>query len=121
MPPVRALASRFVPLLALATAAACARHPGARSAPVTQPESYVRVENTMPQSFTLYVLDGSSQLRMGRADPLRTTLLRIPRSLVFPAVTLRFLARPDDPTSASPVTETIVVSPGDTVGLQIVR
>lgn len=107
-------------VIAAATLAACTPRNAPREDTGSGAPAYVRVQNQLPQNYTLYASDGARRLRMGLAGPLHTTVLRIPQSLLFPAVTLRFEAQPDTPTTP-PITERITVSPGDTVNLVIAR
>lgn len=80
--------------------------------------TYLDVDNLQPQTFTIYVTDGARRVRLGTAPPLRKTRLTIPRSVIFPAVQLQFLAQPQG-TAPAPISELIAVSPGDIIGISI--
>lgn len=101
----------------LALVCACARNPKPAKASPANATTYLEVQNTETEQFTVYVSDGASTLRMGNALPLRTTRLVVPRSMIFPAVSLRFIASPVN--GGAGITEEIAVSPGDVVRIRI--
>lgn len=82
--------------------------------------AYLEVENQLPDPYTMYVSDGAQRLRMGTVNPLTRTRLRIPRSVVFPAVTLQFIAVPLSGNGGA-ISEQLAVSPGETIGLTLGR
>jgi len=113
-----ALGWAFVPLMALA---ACASHnQQAAAADAHKAQTYLTVDNTLPESFQMYVTDGVRRLRMGTVMPLRKTRLVIPPSVIFPAVSLEFLAQPMS-NSGPAISERLTVSPGENVVLQLAR
>ena len=113
-----ALGWAIVSLMALA---ACASHnQQAAAADAHKVQTYLTVENTLPESFQMYVTDGVRRLRMGTVMPLRKTRLVIPPSVIFPAVSLEFLAQPMS-NSGPAISERITVSPGENVVLQLAR
>ncbi len=79
----------------------------------------LEVENQGFLDMTVYVLDGAQRQRLGIARGNATTTLTIPDRMVRGgSASLRFLC---DPIGGSglPVSETIVVEPGDVVELVI--
>jgi hypothetical protein len=110
---------RLVVLLCfLALAVACTpKRAGSGGAPERE-DTYVVVNNLQPEMFTIYVTDGSRRVRVGTAPPLKKTRMRIPPSMIFPAVQLQFLAQPQG-NAPAPISELIAVSPGDEIGISI--
>lgn len=104
-------------VLASALAVACG---GARQRqPVTdQPRTTVQVENQGFLDMVIYLLIGSQRVRLGTASGSSTSVFRIPPQYVFGASSLQFLADPIG-SNRSPISDTIVVSPGDQVRLII--
>lgn len=102
----------------VALAAACTpKHAGGRAASGTV-DTYLVVNNLQTEIFTIYVTDGSRRVRVGTATPLRKTRMRIPPSVIFPAVQLQFLAQPQG-NAPAPISEMITVTPGDEIGITI--
>ncbi len=83
-----------------------------------RPRTTVEVDNQSLSDMTIYVLRGSQRVRIGIASGLRKTALTIPQGIVFGATSLSFLADPIGGT-ATPVSQEITVSEGDTVILRI--
>ena len=114
---MRSLSRRlFLPLVLVATVAACAgrsREPVDAAAP-----AYVRVSNQAFLDMNVYVLRGSQRLRLGTVGANQTVRFKLPDNLVFGATSLRFLA---DPIGSSRVSQSfdILVSPGDEVIMTI--
>lgn len=110
---------RLVLLLLVVVACRSARDgdggaPGPARGPAT-----LEVENQNFLDMTVYVLEGGARQRLGEARGNSTTSLTIPGRLIRGGASpLRFLA---DPIGGEglPVTEEIVVEPGDTVTLVI--
>jgi hypothetical protein len=107
-------------LLTLLLALACAggrsddASPGPTSGPAT-----LEVENQNFLDMTVYVVNGSARQRIGVAGGNATTSLTIPERLIRGGATpLRFLCDPIGGRGL-PVTEEIVVVPGDVVELVI--
>jgi hypothetical protein len=111
--------SRSVALICvLVLAVACTpKRAGSGDAP-GRVDTYLVVNNLQTEMFTIYVTDGSRRLRVGSAAPLRKTRMLIPRSIIFPAVQLQFLAQPQG-NAPAPISELIAVSPGDEIGISI--
>jgi hypothetical protein len=108
---------RLALLLVLASVAACSS--ATRQAGPPQPETTVRVENRNWLDMNIYVLRaGGQRIRLGQVTGSSTRTLRIPSNLIFGATPLQFIA---DPIGGGrlPVTQSIVVVPGDEVVLQI--
>ena len=105
---------------ALVAVAACAHAGQSADEGAAKPATYVEVENTLPEGFRLYVSDGSQRLPVGSVNPLTTTRLRVPPSMIFPAIALEFIAVPTSGTNAS-ISERLAVSPGDVIHLRLAR
>ena len=110
------VAAAAAALMTIAPLAACPRAmrtTGAQDAP-----TWVRVENQSFTDATVYVWQSSQRLRLGFVTATSTQTMQIPRAVIFGATSLRFqvdfLAG-----SRSPLSESITVTPGDTVVLQI--
>jgi hypothetical protein len=113
-----ALGWAFFSMMALT---ACASHNRqAAAADASRAQTYLTVDNTLPETFQMYVTDGVRRLRIGTATPLRKTRMLIPASVIFPAVSLEFLAQPMS-NSGRGISERITVSPGENVGLRLTR
>lgn len=81
--------------------------------------TFVEVENRSTLDMTIHVLpEGGVQTRLGTVPGASTETLRIPSRLIFGATELRFQADPIGSPRAA-VTRDIMVTPGDTVVLQI--
>jgi hypothetical protein len=106
---------RLFVLVAAGLLAACAY---SRAAANAQEETTVRVDNQATLDMNIYVLRGSERIRLGTVTGLSTQVLRIPKNIIFGATPLRFLADPIG-SGRMPVTEEVVVAPGDQVGLRI--
>ena len=105
--------------LLLVLAACSAREPGETEPSPTRGTASLEVENQNFYDMTVYVVDGVQRQRLGVARGNATTTLTIPERLVRGgAMPLRFLC---DPIGGQglPVSEEIVVQPGDVVGLVI--
>jgi hypothetical protein len=66
----------------------------------------------------VYVLRGAQRQRMGIAESLSSTSLRIPDNIIFGPTALRFEIDPLG-SNASPISTEITVSPGDEVTLRV--
>jgi hypothetical protein len=111
-------------LLLLASALVLACHPAAQArdtspSPVRGPTT-VEVENRGFPDMTVYVLDGARRERLGLASGHSTTSFIIPDRLVRAGSTLKFICDPIGD-RALPVTEEILVQPGDVVSLIILQ
>jgi hypothetical protein len=82
------------------------------------PPTYVRVENQAFNDMNIYVLRGAQRVRLGTATGSATTRFRIPNNLIFGPTPLAFYADPIGG-SRTPVSQEIIVSPGDEVTLTI--
>ena len=105
---------RIVAALALVSLFACIH----RSSAVPQPDTTLKVQNDAFSDMTIYLIRGLETIRLGTANGNRTTILKIPSSVIFGATSLRFQAKPIAG-SRQPVTEEINVSAGDEVTMII--
>ena len=108
----------FALLLALCfVGTACASKASTGSLDKPLPTTVV-VDNQGVLDMTIYILRAAQRIRLGIAGGLTKTRLTIPASVVYGAVTLRFLADPIGG-SRNPVSEEIAISEGDEIGLRI--
>ena len=112
------IAGAFVGPGTLAAGVLSACYGRGRNAAIPQEATTVRVRNQSFLDHNIYVLNGSARSRLGTVSGNSTATLRIPPTLVQPGGLLRFLADPIG-SSITPVSEQIVVSPGDEVQLTI--
>ena len=104
----------LVPVVALA---ACARKSGpARTTP--ENPAVLEVENRGFADMVIYAVSGSQRVRLGLATGNSTKSFTIPAALIRGASPLKFLADPIGG-SRSPITEEMLVQPGDIVSLTI--
>ena len=94
--------------------AACATGKGVEQ----RPQTLVEVDNQALADMTVYVFRGSQRVRLGMATGLRKSRFALPRGIVFGSTSLRFQADPVGG-SATPVSEEISVTEGETVVLRI--
>ena len=99
-------------LLALASTLGCRTGGAPASADSGPATTTIDVQNNDFNDMTVYVVVNGQRTRLGIAPGLKTTVLTIPRYLVFSGSTLRFVG---DPIGGhrTPVSEEIDVSPGD--------
>jgi hypothetical protein len=107
----------LVALAIPATQTAC-KSGGVRTPAPAAPTTTVRVENQGFADMTIYLLRGSSRIRLGMVNGNSTATLRIPQQFVFGVSGLQFLADPVGG-SRTPISSEIQVSPGDQVRLII--
>ena len=97
-------------------AAACASSGGRSRA--QEPTTLV-VRNQSQYDMTIYAIrDNGQRVRIGRATSYTDSRMRIPNHLIFGVTTLRFLADPLA-TNGSPISNSIVVTPGEEITLTI--
>lgn len=121
-------AARFLPALLLALLAACASNPAPAPAPANEPnaapgenepKTVVRVENDNFLDMTIYVRStGGAERRLGQVTGHSVATFTIPKDFVFGASSLQFRADPVGGRS-TPFSQTISVSPGDTLRMTI--
>ena len=105
----------------LAVALTIAFLPGCASGGKPAPErlrTSVEVDNQAVLDMTVYVLRGGQRVRLGLATGLSKSTFIIPQGLIFGTTSLRFLADPVG-ARATPVSEEISVTEGETVVLRI--
>ncbi|HEX6433886.1 MAG TPA: hypothetical protein VFZ87_06575 [Gemmatimonadales bacterium] len=78
----------------------------------------VQVENRGFADMVIYAVSGSQRVRLGLANGNSTRAFTIPRTLLRGAGPLRFLADPIGG-NRSPISEEMIVEPGDIVTLVI--
>jgi hypothetical protein len=78
----------------------------------------LQVENRGFSDMVIYAVSGSQRIRLGLATGNSTRAFTIPPAVLRGGVTLRFLADPIGG-SRTPVSEEMVVHPGDIVTLTI--
>jgi hypothetical protein len=88
------------------------------SAPDPNNAAMVQVENRGFADMVIYAVSSGTRVRLGLATGNSTKSFTIPPALIRGAGPLRFLADPIGG-SRSPITEDILVSPGDVVSLTI--
>ena len=100
---------------AVAFGAACYHAP----IPGAVPRSTVVVENQSFNDYNVYVIpDGGVERRLGFARSKSTNTFTIPADVLPGTRSLRFEARPIG-TQTGPISEQVVMTPGDEIGLQI--
>lgn len=110
-------AIRYIALLAVLAVAACG--PASRQARGPEPaQTTVRVENRNFLDMNVFVLRGGQRIRLGMVPGTSTRVLTIPQSLIFGSTSLRFLADPIG-SRQTPISDDIVVNPGDQVTMFI--
>jgi hypothetical protein len=78
----------------------------------------LQVENRGFADMVIYAVSGAQRVRLGLATGNSTKAFTIPRSLIHGAGPLRFLADPIGG-QRTPISEEMVVQPGDIVTLTI--
>jgi hypothetical protein len=86
--------------------------------PSSESPAILEVENRGFADMVIYAVSGSQRIRLGLATGNSTKSFPLPSSLIRGAGPLRFLADPIGGTRA-PVSEEMVVQPGDVVTLTI--
>jgi hypothetical protein len=101
-------------------AAACSRAVQTQgSSSQTQERTTVVVDNQASLDMNIYVIrDGGMRQRLGTATAHLKNTFTIPPTLLFGVTSLRFLADPIG-SSRTPVSDDILVTPGDQVVLTI--
>jgi hypothetical protein len=108
---------RSAPVLALLVVSACGgRRAGSGPAPASS--AMVQVENRGFADMVIYAVSGAQRVRLGLATGNSTKSFTIPTTLIRGAGPLRFLADPIGG-QRTPISEDIVVQPGDIVTLTI--
>ena len=108
----------LVVLLALASAACSAGGRPSRPGTEFPATTTLEVDNQSFADMTVYLVDGGSRIRLGRAPGKATTALKIPPSMLGAARELQFLAEPLA-SSRGTVSDRIWVTPGDRISLMI--
>jgi len=108
----------IVAALASALTASGCYHTANGAAP--EPRTVVRVDNQSFSDYNIYVVpEAGAQIRLGLCPAKTQHEFVIPTGVITGvARSVRFLARPLA-TQVGPVSEDVIVSPGDAIGLQI--
>jgi hypothetical protein len=115
------------PLIALLSLLACvallnactpSRAPDEVSPTAADTTATVEVDNRGFPDMTVYLLDGGRRVRLGEANGNAVTKLTIPSYLLRGGLPLRFLCDPIG-SSREPVSDEIMVNPGDDVVLVV--
>jgi uncharacterized oligopeptide transporter (OPT) family protein len=114
---MRALLRSFSIGSVLILTAGCAGR-SQRPAPNPDDPAMVQVDNRGFADMVIYAVSGSQRVRLGLATGNSTKSFSIPAALIRGSSPLKFLADPIGG-SRSPITEEIVVQPGDIVALTI--
>lgn len=85
---------------------------------IPEERTILRVENDAFNDMRIYVRQGGQRIRLGTATGKSVSTFRLPRSVVYGLVTLRFEADPIGGRGSS-LSEEITVSPGEEVVLRI--
>ena len=104
--------------IALAGSSACVHRTAAQEASEALARTFVRVENQAFLDANVYVIAGGQRQRIGTATGSGSKTLEIPRGIMFGATQLSFLIDFVG-SQRTPISESILVSPGDTVVLTI--
>ena len=106
----------FAALASALFAGGCYRN----TATADQPKTIVRVDNQSFSDYNIFVIpEAGAQVRLGLCPAKSQHEFVIPANVITGfARSMRFLARPLA-TQSGPVSEDVVVSPGDVIGLQI--
>jgi hypothetical protein len=108
-----------VMLFGMALITSCASHKSAETTPApAEQRTVLKVDNQAFLDMTVYVLNGQARIRLGIAGGKSVTPLTIPPYLIHGVAPLRFLADPIGG-DRGPVSEEIMVEPGDQVSLII--
>jgi hypothetical protein len=105
--------------IAVAGSSACMHRSAAQEArDAIAPHTFVKVENQAFLDANVYVIAGGQRQRLGTASGAGTKTFEIPRSIMFGPTQLSFLIDFIG-SQRTPISEAIIVSPGDTVVLMI--
>lgn len=104
-------------MLAVASVLSCGGRAQESSTSPDDP-AMLQVENRGFADMVIYAISGAQRFRLGLATGNSTKSFTIPRALLRGAGPLRFLADPIGG-QRSPISEDIVVRPGDIVSLTI--
>jgi hypothetical protein len=111
--------ARFIPSVLMLGAALSACAGRSRTAETSSDNPAVlSVENRGFSDMVIYAVSGSQRIRLGLATGNSTKSFTLPSTLVLTAGPLRFLADPIGGTR-TPISEEMLVQPGDVVTLTI--
>ncbi len=83
-----------------------------------RPQTTVVVDNRSILDMNIYIIRGGQRIRLGTANGLSRTSLKVPTGIVSGSTPVRFLADPIGSTR-TPVSEEITVNEGDEVTLML--
>ncbi len=100
---------------------ACAHHSAQSAADATQAPTVLRVANQSLYDMDIYMLrDSGDRVRLGSVNSQQTADLTIPAGLIYGVSQVRFIAR-RFPRTGAEISQSITVTPGDTVKMTILR
>ena len=99
-------------------AAGCGHRAANSSPPEPEAKTTVQVRNQNFQDMTVYLLGAGQRIRLGLVTGLSTQVFTLPAHIVRASSRLQFELHPIG-RSSNPISETIVVMPGDQVVLTI--
>ena len=110
---------RIVLSLTLATALAACAHTGGLTTSTPEAKTVLKVENQGFPDMNIYVVpEASNRMRLGTVTGNSNAYFTLPATVVRGVRELRFQALPIA-TPRGPISQSIVVTPGDTVVLTI--
>jgi hypothetical protein len=115
---MRATTLSFLAAALFATVTACTPQQQPVGDLSTQTRTTLRVDNQGFADMTIYVMRGTSRVRLGLASGASSTTFTIPEDVLKTAEALRFVADPVGTARAS-VSQEIGVHRGDSVTMQI--
>jgi hypothetical protein len=108
----------FPAVLALLALCGCAGHNRSDQAVAPDLPPMVRIENDNTSDMKVYLIRGGQRVRIGTANALGVTTLKLPPTVINGITELRFLLVPIGGNRAE-VSEKITVNPGEEIVLRI--
>jgi hypothetical protein len=115
---MRAVPVVSLPLLLCLVSCSTARTAQDPSRP-PPPETTVEVRNQKPIDFNLYVMNGTTRIRLGLVPGMSTRTFTIPAHLINDRGQLRFQADTIGSDAVTTTDEEYLVRPGDALGLTL--
>jgi hypothetical protein len=108
----------FPAALALLALAGCAGHNRSEQAVAPDLPPTLRVENDNTSDMKVYLVRSGQRMRIGTANALGVTVLKLPRTVINGVTQLRFLIVPIGGNRAE-ISEEITANPGEEIVLRI--